>query len=330
LFNDAADYNYTNDTIQTPLYDAYSSIFDIIAGHTAHPIMPLFRAHMENEQIMFLKANPGKNPTSSNLLHAASCFPFSVPVLPGDASLAIDFIASLKIHIGKQPIDECALESVGQALFNLVILWTYLGCPPENDLDIFQVVRNGHISRIWTSHEQALAACYREDDTSPGAMFDTIPNPNLWGVRVVRDIDLELTMDDPFVAINQPITWTSSPGLTGGPCKPRRYRPPSMQLLNQGPRLKPRPAYRNKQTPAETSIATSMVTKRALGTMSDVETPAPKRRSTRNQLTDYLAPLDEMEDSGLSSQMPPKVRRETRQQKVVRFADVDNSHVSNI
>jgi hypothetical protein len=182
LWDDAADYDYTNDAVQTPLYDAYSSIYNIVTGHLAHPIMTLFHAHMVQEISKHLGEN-NTNPTPRDLLHAASCFPFNVPVLPGDASLAVDFIASIKVHAGEeQPIDGCVLECVGQSLFNLVILRTYLGHPPENDMDIFEAVKNGLISRIWTSHEQALAACYGENNTSVDAPFDSVPHPELWGV----------------------------------------------------------------------------------------------------------------------------------------------------
>jgi hypothetical protein len=185
LWDDTADFDYVNDALQTPLYEAYSSIFDIITGHAAHPIMPLFRTHLAQEQKKFLKANRGSNPTSSDLLRIASHFHFSVPILPGDASLALDFIASLKIHIGNQPIDDCVLECVAPALFNLVILRTYLGRLPDNDLDIFQAVQDGKISHVWTTHELALAACSGENNTSPHAKFDSVPSPELWAVRVV-------------------------------------------------------------------------------------------------------------------------------------------------
>jgi hypothetical protein len=70
-------------------------------------------------------------------------------------------------------------------LFSLVILHTYLSCPPENDLDILELVKDRRVSRIWTTHEQALAACYGQDDTSPTAVFDGHPNPMLWQVKVV-------------------------------------------------------------------------------------------------------------------------------------------------
>jgi hypothetical protein len=288
LFDDAADYDYTNDAIQTPLYEAYSSVCDIISGRQPHTITLLFSAHMTQQRVEFTKANPSC-PTTKDLLQAAACFPFSVPVLPGDASLAVDFMASLMHHAKGQLIGDCVIEGIAQALFNLVILRTYLGRPPENDLDIFEAVKNGQITRVWTSHEQALAARYGEEDTGPDAVFDTVPNPDLWGIEVKRDITFELTEDRPFVAIKQPITWTNRPGLTGGPLKPRRYKPPYLRALPPGPRPKPRPAYGTQlasdnavstYTSATTSVAR---TKRLSNVLTDAEAPVSKRRSTGKQ-----------------------------------------------
>jgi len=50
LHKDAADLDYINNDIQTALYDAYSSVFDILTGQRQHPIMGLFSAHMANRQ----------------------------------------------------------------------------------------------------------------------------------------------------------------------------------------------------------------------------------------------------------------------------------------
>jgi hypothetical protein len=248
LFDDAADYNYTNDTIQTALYESYSCVCDILTGRQSHPIVALFSTHMAQQRMIFSEANPNRRLTTTNLLQAASSFPFLVPILPGDASLTVDFMSSLLHHVGDQLIDDCAIEGISQALFNLVILRTYLGRPPENDLDIFEAVRDGHIARVWTSHELALAAVHGEDNTSRDAIFDTAPNPDLWGIKVVRDAALELAGDHPFVTIKQPIIWSRRPGLTGGSLKPRRYKPPYLRLSKPGPRPKPRPAYGKKVT----------------------------------------------------------------------------------
>jgi hypothetical protein len=243
LFENAADYDYMNDTIQTPLYEAYSSIFDIVTGHEPHPIVELFAAHMAQERTEFFEDNPNGHLTTNNLLEAASHFPFTIPILPGDTSLVDEFLASLMHHVKDQPINDCAIEGISQALFKLVILRTYLGRPPENDLNIFEAVKNGQITRLWTSHELALAARYGEEDASLDAVFDMTPNPDLWKIKVIRDSTLELTEEHPFVAIKRPITWTNRPGLTGGSLKPRHYKPPYLRDLALGPRPKPRPAY---------------------------------------------------------------------------------------
>src|SRR5882672_9318696 len=102
-----------------------------------HPIMELFSKHMVQQRKKRTTDNPHYDPTNNNLLEDASKFPFLVPILPGDSSLAIDFISSLKYHIAQLPatiIDDCAIIIIGQALFNLVILRTYLSRPAENDL----------------------------------------------------------------------------------------------------------------------------------------------------------------------------------------------------
>jgi len=309
LHDDAADEGYTNDTLQIPLYEAYSSIFDIITRERPHPIVQLFHTHMARERTKFHKANRNRNLTPSDLLRAASSFPFSVPILPGDASLTVDFMASLLHHVGEQLIGECAIECIAQALFNLVILRTYLGRTPENDLDIFEAVKDGQISRIWTSHEQALAACHGEESTGPGDVFDATPSPELWGVRVVRDTTLGLVEDHPFVALKKPIVWTSRPGLSGGALKPRRYRPPSQQLLKPGPRPKPRPAYsKNGDNSSTDTNATALVgIKRPSNMMVDVEVPVAKKTSAEK-----LAPNQE-------SAVSVGVRRGTRPRKAVRY-----------
>jgi hypothetical protein len=234
LFDDAADHDYTNDTIQTALYESYSCVCDILTGRQSHPITTLFSTHMAEQQMNFLEANPNRRKTTNNLLEAASSFPFLVPILPGDMLLTIDFMSSLLHHVGDQLIDDCAIEGIGQALFSLVILRMYLDRPPENDLDIFKAVRDGHIARIWTSHKLALAAVHGEDDTSRDAIFDTVPNPDLWGIKVVQYDALELAEDHLFVTIKQPITWSHRPGLTGGSLKPWCYKPLYLCLSNQG------------------------------------------------------------------------------------------------
>jgi hypothetical protein len=108
---------------------------------------------------------------------------FSVPILRGDASLAEEFVVNLQCQIMQSSASSgggYANLHITQLLFHLVILRTYLSRPPENDIDIFELVRDGRVSRIWTVHEQALAACNGEDDTGIMAKLDQQPDPNLW------------------------------------------------------------------------------------------------------------------------------------------------------
>ena len=304
LHEDAADHGYTNDDIQTALFDAYSSVFDILTKQQEHPIMDLFQIHMAEYQAKWKKINPRRDPTNNNIIEAASAFAFSVPILAGDASLAVDFVSDLKSHIGRQYsslADDCVTMSIGKVLFDLVILRTYLSRPAENDLDIFELVKDNQVSRIWTDHEQALAACFGEDDTSPKAAFLTRPNPLLWGVKVLIDSNLERPRDCPLVAIQEPVEWTTSPGLTGGSRKPRHYQPPHLRLLQPGPRPKPRPTYEKK------SADNTSTGKRACGTMDEVSKLTAKR--------ERLSEEDDMESSGMLA----RTRRGTRKRTVVNF-----------
>jgi hypothetical protein len=201
LQDNAADLGYHNDAIQTGLYDAYSAIFDILTGATQHPIMTFFSQHMKDQYAAFHKKNRGHTPSSNDLLKMAHCLPLSVPILPGDASLAENFIADIKVQAHREKIDfiseDLALVPVGSILFHLVILRTYLNRLAENDLDIYEFIMANKISRTWTVHEQALAACHGEDDTSSNAHFNSMPNPHHWEVNVVKvTSNIEVPLSD--------------------------------------------------------------------------------------------------------------------------------------
>ena len=115
------DYDYTNNTIQEPLYNAYSSIYDILAKHHPHEIVALFSAHMVKEKKEFHVANPKCSLTANDLISAGSCFPFHVPILPGDASLMVDFVASLLQHTKNinDEVDKCTVQCIGRVLFSI-------------------------------------------------------------------------------------------------------------------------------------------------------------------------------------------------------------------
>jgi hypothetical protein len=91
-------------------------------------------------------------------------------------------------------------------------------------------VEHNRISRIWTLHEQALAACHGESDTSRNAPLVPPPTPLVYDLTVVNDSELMISDDEPLVTIesSEPIDWTSNPGLSGGSRKPRRYTPPHL------------------------------------------------------------------------------------------------------
>jgi hypothetical protein len=137
------------------------------------------------------------------------------------------------------------LHHVGPPLFGLVILRVYLGRPPENDGHIYELVKQNQVYRIWSPHERALAACHGESNTSSNSPLSEPPTPLLYNLAVVNDNDLVISDEVPLVAIKspQPVNWMVSPGLAGGLRKPRRYRPPHLQLIATGTWPKPQPAY---------------------------------------------------------------------------------------
>lgn len=112
-------------------------------------------------------------------------------------------------------------------LFKLVVLRTYLDRPPENDLDIFDLVKDGKVSRIWTVHEQALAACASEEDMSTNAKYAVpVISPSIWRVKVVNN--KKITFQRALVSLDASIVWSERPGLVGGDQRPHHYLPPHL------------------------------------------------------------------------------------------------------
>jgi hypothetical protein len=119
------DLDYSNDVIQTPLYDAYDAVFDILTGMTQHPIMTFFSKHMEEQHIVFHKQNHGCTRSQFNLFKMVWHLPFSVPVLLGDASLVENSIADIKVQANREKInivDKDVLIPIGSISCHLVIL----------------------------------------------------------------------------------------------------------------------------------------------------------------------------------------------------------------
>jgi hypothetical protein len=87
--------------------------------------MTFFSEHMEEQHIVFHKQNHGRTPSQFDLFKMVRRLPFSVPVLPGDASLVENFIADIKVQANREKIDivdEDVLIPIGSILFHLVIL----------------------------------------------------------------------------------------------------------------------------------------------------------------------------------------------------------------
>jgi hypothetical protein len=140
LQDEATFHDYTHDRIQTALYDAFSSIFDILSGMTPHPLTQLFDEYLEKKRKEFKSAHQCRTVTNE---HLAQDFYFHVPTLPGDASLIKDFLADLNIQLRNKTsttAHSLHLLHIGLVPFSLVILRVYLDLPDENDYDIFHLV----------------------------------------------------------------------------------------------------------------------------------------------------------------------------------------------
>lgn len=249
LYDDAADSGYTNDTIQTALFNGFSSVLDIVTGVTEHPLMDKYKAHMSAKIRAFKKKYPQSEINDDVLYDLRAQMSFKVPVLPGDLSLVEQFVVDLLIEISRRKLtgdDKCAATAMAKILFSLIIVRTYLDRPSDNDLDIYELVNSARLVRIWTSHEQALAACYGEDDTSINACFMSAPNPSMWKVRTKVDSQVPLAVESPFVRVTgNPFTWNSRPGLDGGSTRPHSYLPPH----TFGQRRRLHPNHGRKQSP---------------------------------------------------------------------------------
>jgi hypothetical protein len=262
LHEEAAFHDYGNHSIQTALYNAFSSVFDVLVGITQHPLAQYFDEYMQTAQQKFETAHQ-RMATDADLHGLAQRFSFPVPILAGDESLIEDFLADLGVQLRKESklaLSSLRLHHIGPILFRLVILREYLHRPPDNDQDIFELVKQKRIYRIWTSHEQALAACHGEEDTSPGAPLGYTPHPSLYRLAVINDADLIIPDDEVLVAIRSPHSWMSGLALLpNGPRNPRRYTPPHLRLTTDKPRPKPRPVHKKivhfKDQPSEASCS---------------------------------------------------------------------------
>ena len=211
LQDEPAFHDYTHDKIQTALYDAFSSIFDILLGTMPHPLTQLFGEYLEKKRKEFKSAHQRRTVTDE---HLAQDFAFRVPILPGDASLIEDFLADLDIQLRNETgtiAHSLRLLHIGPVLYSLVILRVYLDLPDKNNFDIFHLVEHNRVSQVWTAHEQALAACHGESNTSSNSPLAAPPTPLLFGITVVDDNKLVISDDEPLVIIKSidSVDWTS-------------------------------------------------------------------------------------------------------------------------
>ena len=153
------------------------------------------------------ETNHQRKASDEDLHGLAQHFTFPVPNLPGDESLIKDFLADLGVQLRKESKlvgSNLRYLYIGPTLFRLVILREYLHKPPENDHVIFQLVKQNQVYRIWTSHEQALAACHGEEDTSSTSPFCYPPSPLLYRLPVIDTTDIIISNDETLVTIQSP------------------------------------------------------------------------------------------------------------------------------
>ena len=206
------------------LYDAFSSIFDILVEATPHPLAQLFNEYMQKAQKRF-ETNHQQKALDEDLHGLAQHFSFPVPNLPGDKSLIEEFLADLGVLLHKESkfvSSNLRYLYIGPILFRLIILREYLHKLPDNYHVIFQLVQQNRVHQIWTSHEQALAACHGEEDTSSTSPLCYAPSPLLYRLSVIDDADIMISNDEILVTIQSPevVNWTSGTALSGGPQKP--------------------------------------------------------------------------------------------------------------
>ena len=139
---------------------------------------------------------------------------FAYPFCPGMLPWFEDFLADLDIQLRNETgttAHSLRLLHIGPVLFSLVILRVYLDLPDENNFDIFHLVEHNRVSRVWTAHEQALAACHGESNTSSNSPLAAPPTPLLFGITIVDDNELVISDDEPLVVIKSidSVDWTS-------------------------------------------------------------------------------------------------------------------------
>ncbi|KAH9852176.1 hypothetical protein C2E23DRAFT_903981 [Lenzites betulinus] len=256
LCEDAADSSsFEVPELSLALQDAFPTVMEILLGKQTHPVVEDFLSFMDGKST--------DNPAS--ITHFATRHRLNI--LPGDSSLVTDHLVRLRIllrtrtSILELPTDALVL-GIAATLFDLVIMRTYLGRPPHDDLTLFSIIMSPRRSlgsgatviRHLSHAEQAAAACEGAYDTKdPALTSSTMLHPER-----LRLSDTPLTFDGFIATItnadDSPYLWPISQdrGLTAGmtlngpsdhtdvPQKPK-------------PRPKPKPKPRQKVLKSETS-----------------------------------------------------------------------------
>ncbi|KAF7969541.1 hypothetical protein HWV62_26937 [Athelia sp. TMB] len=128
LCADAADKGYQDDLIQMALYNAYSSVYDIISGTCNHPIAALYVAHLADHFGRLETSVVGKAFDYDDLSERDKFMEFPAPLLAGHKSLLSAFIADLNVTYDKQSshgfndADGPRIATIATALFKVVVL----------------------------------------------------------------------------------------------------------------------------------------------------------------------------------------------------------------
>lgn len=225
LCEDAADlYGYENIEVSAALVDALDSIWKIISGEREHPIMQVFT-----------DSQTRGGSEVKNTSNWASTYKLSI--LPGDRSLTVNFVQELRRRFARIEISpRMSIDSLvfgpGTVLLDLVILCTYLGRLPQDDITIYNVVEKMRsdrgevrIKQRLTLHEQAVSAYYGLEN-------------HLQYLRPTSDMTLNHggPLAEAITVDGSPYTWPESadPGLTGRETS-------GMPSVVARPRPRPRP-----------------------------------------------------------------------------------------
>lgn len=88
-----ADHEYWDDKIQTALYDAYSTVYDVVAENKLHPINELYIEHTVHKLKSAIQKRQNNKLTYMDMQESDKQLNVHVPILPRDLSLIDAMVA---------------------------------------------------------------------------------------------------------------------------------------------------------------------------------------------------------------------------------------------